>query len=157
LKETALVERFIFVDKGASETTRLFIVQFEGVLESVKFKYRYRVTNPVRLGQHDYQHNVWLYNNAEAVRETPNAEADQTTHFLQAEGYPHDDELAMSRFARIVDDARRHEIIIFYQETLRSMDLSLEKYAKLPKKDQQMIERALTERSLQNFQVTDLR
>ncbi|HXD10858.1 MAG TPA: hypothetical protein VN653_12410 [Anaerolineales bacterium] len=59
-------------------------------------------------------------------------------------------------FARIVDDARRHEIIIFYQETLGSLGLTLETYSQLSTEKQQDFENALTERSLQNFQVTDL-
>jgi hypothetical protein len=156
LKEIALVERVIFADRQASNTTRLFIVQFEGALEGVDLTYKFRVTNPIRLGGHDYHHGVYMYSNTESVRESPGAESDQTTQFLHAAGYSHDDGLAMARFARIVDDARRHEIIIFYQETLSSLGLSLESYNQLPPEEQQAIERALTERSLQNFQVTDL-
>lgn len=156
LKEIALVERFIFADSQASEVTRLFIVQFEGVLDGIDFTYKYRIANPIRLGHHAYDHGVWVYSNAESVRESPGAESDQTTQFLQAAGYTHDDGLAMSRFARIVDDAHRHEIIIFYQETLKSLKLSLDEYAQLPPEQRQAFERALTERSLQIFQVTVL-
>ena len=156
LKEIALVERFIFVDRQAAETTRLFIVQFEGILDGVDFTYNYRTTNPIILGQHAYHQGVWIYSNAESVREGPGAESDRTTQFLQDRGYIHEDALAMSRLARIVDDARRHEIIIFYQETLKSLGLSLETYAQLAPERQQDFENALTERSLQNFQATDL-
>ena len=155
LKEIALVERVIFVDRQASRATRLFIVQFEGVLDGVDFTYNYRVTNPVSLGRHVYHHGVFMYSNAESVREAPGAESDRTTQFLQDHGYTHDDGLAMSRFARIVDEARRHEIIIFYQETLSSLGFSLEMYAQLSSEDQQAMEQALTERSLQSFQVID--
>jgi hypothetical protein len=156
LKEIALVERVIFADRQASETTRLFIVQFEGALEGTDLTYEFRITNPIRLGQHDYHHGIYMYSNAESVRESPGTESDQTTQFLQAAGYVHDDGLAMSRFARVVDDAHRHEIIIFYQETLSSLGHSLETYNQLPPEKQQVVARALTERSLQNFQVTDL-
>ena len=155
LKEIALVERVIFVDQQASKATRLFIVQFEGILDGVDSKYTYQVTNPVSLGRHAYHHGIYIYSNAESVREAPGAESDRTTQFLQDHGYTHDDGLAMSRFARIVDEAHRHEIIIFYQETLSSLGLSLETYAQLSPEDQQATERALTERSLQNFQVID--
>ena len=156
LKETVLVERFIFVDQQASETTRLFIVQFEGVLEGVDFTYNYRTTNPKILGQHAYHHGVWIYGNTESVRESPGAESDRTAQFLKDRGYTHEDGLAMSRFARIVDEAHRHEIIIFYQETLNSLGLSLEVYSQLSPEKQQAFERALTERSLRNFQVIEL-
>ena len=155
LKEIALVERVIFVDQRTSKTTRLFIVQFEGILDGVDFTYTYRVTNPVSLGRHAYHHGTYIYSNAESVREAPGAESDRTTQFLQAHGYIHDDALAMSRFARIVDEAHRHEIIIFYQETLSSLGFSLETYAQLSSEDQQAMERALSKRSLQNFQVID--
>jgi len=156
LKEIALVERFIFVGRQASEPTRLFIVQFEGVLAGVDFTYKYGITNPIRLGQHDYQHGIYMYSNAESVRESPGAESDRTTQFLRERGYAHKDALAMSRFARIVDDNQRHEIIIFYQETLHSLGLSLETYSQLSPEEQQALQHALTERSLENFQVTDL-
>jgi hypothetical protein len=156
LKEIALVERVIFADRQSSDTTRLFIVQFEGILDAVDFTYKYQTTNPVVLGKYEYQHGVYMYSNAESVREAPGAESDRTTEFLQEKGFSHDDGLAMSRFARIVDEARRHEIIIFYQETLRSMGLSLEAYSQLTPEDQKAIENSLTERSLQNFQLTDL-
>ena len=156
LKEIALVERVIFAEQQASKTTRLFIVQFEGIIDGVDFTYKYPTTNPIRLGNHPYQHGIYMYSNAESVREAPGAESDRTTQFLRERGYVHYDGLAMSRFARIVDDAHRHEIIIFYQETLSSLGLSLEAYSQLPSEEQQVIDQALTERSLQNFTVTDL-
>lgn len=156
LKKIALVERFIFVGRQSSNITRLFIVQFEGILDDVDFTYNYQITNPIELGKHSYHHGVYIYSNDQSVREAPGAESDQTTQFLQGRGYIHDDALAMSRFARIVDEARRHEVIIFYQETLSSLGLSLEAYSELTREDQQAVEDSLTERSLQNFKVTDL-
>ena len=156
LKEIAAVERVIFADRQSSRTTRLFIVQFEGILDGIDFTYKYQTTNPIKLDRYDYQHGVYMYSNDKSVRESPGAESDRTTQFLQDRRYSHDDGLAMSRFARIVDEAHRHEIIIFYQETLSSMGLSLERYDRLSSEEQQVIGQALTERSLRNFQVTDL-
>lgn len=156
LKEIALVERVIFVDRRSTNTARLFIVQFEGILDGVDFTYKYQTTTPIRLGKYDYQHGIYMYSNGESVREDPGAESDRTTQFLQERGYVHDDGLAMSRFARIVDDSRRHEIIIFYQETMSSLGLSLDDYSQLTSVIQKDIADSLTERSLRNFQVTDL-
>ena len=156
LKDIAWVERVIFADRQSTDTTRLFIVQFEGILDGVDFTYKYQTTSPITLGKYDYQHGVYMYSNAESVRESPGAESDRTTQFLQERGYIHDDGLAMSRFARIVDDAHRHEIIIFYQETLSSLGLSLESHARITPEAQQALAKSLTERSLRNFQVTDL-
>ena len=156
LKEIALAERVIFADRQQAKTNHLFIVQFEGVLDNIDFNYKYQTTNPIKLGDHDYQHSVYMYSNDESVREAPGAESDRTTQFLQERGYVHDDGLAMSRLARIVDDARRHEIIIFYQETLSSLGLSLESYSRLTPEYQQAIADSLKARSLQNFQVIDL-
>ena len=156
LKEIAFVERFVFADWQASETRRLFIVQFEDVLPNVDFTYKYGITDLVNLGRHAYSHSVWVYSNAESVRADPGAESDQTTRFLQDHGYDVMEERAMSRFARIIDDACRHEIIIFYEENLNSLGLSLDAYAQLPPDRQQEFQNALTERSLQSFQLTDL-
>jgi len=156
LKEIALVERVIFVDRQSSKTTRLFIVQFEGILDNVDFTYKYPTTNPIQLGNHTYQHGIYVYSNSESVREAPGAESDRTTQFLYDRDYIHDDGLAMSRLARIVDDAHRHEIIIFYQETLSSLGLSLDSYYQLTPEAQQVISDALMKRSLENFHVNDI-
>ena len=155
LNETALVERFIFVDQQNSVTRRYFIVQFEGVFEGVDFTYQYGITNPIHLGHHAYSHSVWVYSNDESAHEDPGAESDQTTRFLQERGYEVVDARAMSRFARIVDDNKRHEIIIFYEESLDSLGISRDDYEQLASDQKMEFERALTERSLQNFQVTD--
>ena len=109
-----------------------------------------------KLGDHDYEHGVYIYSNGKSVREAPGAESDRTTQFLRDRGYIHDDGLAMYRFACIVDEARKHEVIIFYQETLSSLGLSLEDHARLTPEAQRAIADSLTERSLQNFIVTDL-
>lgn len=156
LKEIALVERFIFMDQQDSKTRRYFIVQFEGVFEGVDFTYQYGITNPIHLDRHAYSHSVWVYSNADSAREDPGAESDQTTRFLQDHGYEVVDGRAMSRFARIVDDDRRHEIIVFYEESLDLMGISMDDYEQLSPDRKLAFERELTERSLQSFQVTDI-
>src|SRR5215208_1047520 len=60
LKEIALVERVIFADQQSSRATRLFIVQFEGILDGVDFTYKYQTTNPVQLANHPYQHGIYM-------------------------------------------------------------------------------------------------
>ena len=156
LKEIGMVERFIFVDQHNSVTRRYFIFQFEGVLAGVDFTYQYGITSPIQLDNHTYSHSVWVYSNSESAHEDPGAESDQTTRFLQDHGYEVVDTRVMSRFARIVDNDRRHEIIIFYEETLDSLRISIDDYEQLSPDRKLAFEQELTERSLASFQVTDL-
>src|SRR5690349_18241439 len=82
LKEIALVERVIFAEQQDSKTIRLFIVQFEGALESADVTYKFQITNPLQLGNHNYHHGIYMYSIAESVRDAPGAESDRTTQFL---------------------------------------------------------------------------
>jgi hypothetical protein len=63
----------------------------------------------------------------------------------------------MSRFVRVVDEQRRHEIIIYYVENLRDAGFSIAEYVdEGPASERQTaIEKALTQRSLKSFTVIE--
>ncbi|MEJ2759673.1 MAG: hypothetical protein P8046_14430, partial [Anaerolineales bacterium] len=73
---------------------------------------------PMTLCGVDWQQNPYFFDNAENIRNDPGTESDHTTRYLQEKGIRLEDELMMSRFARIVGVARRHEIILFYLENV---------------------------------------
>lgn len=111
--------RFIWgeVDQG-KHLTRTFIIQKEGFYPNSNNFYRYPTPNPVTLGAHDYQHNVFIGDNEQEIREHPGHEPDVTQKFLRSKGYRLDSQVVMSRFARIVGDNKKNEIIFFYTENL---------------------------------------
>ena len=133
LREIARVDRHHWVAADEDgRVQRLFILQFEGILDGVEGSYRFGIPGkdqiagsnyryspePVKLGDHEFVHNTWAYDNAANVRDNPEAEAARTGSFLKDRGFELAGELIMSRFARAVGEDRRNELIIFYLEPL---------------------------------------
>jgi hypothetical protein len=111
--------RYVFVRTTHDRhIQQMFIIQQEGFFPSSNDTYKYRITNPAKLGSFEYQHSVILYDNDAGIREEPGKEADVTQRFLAAHGYVLETELIMSRFARPADSQHKHEIIFFCYENL---------------------------------------
>src|ERR1700730_8419423 len=104
---------------GGKHLGRTFIVQAEGYYPSNQGSYKYGTPNPATLAGDVYQHNVWIYDNDQSARENPGNESDLTRKFIRDKGYEWESQLVMSRFARIVDESRKDEIIFFYFENLK--------------------------------------
>jgi len=112
--------RYLWGDvENGKRLRRLFIVQAEGFYPDNSEVYRYGTPNPVTLAGHAYQHNVWIYDDAESIRQNPGKESELTRKFLERQGYVLDPDLVMSRFARAVGDSKKNEIIFFYFESLK--------------------------------------
>jgi hypothetical protein len=157
LKEMARVDRFVFVNADKGHVRRLFMVQFEGFLDGVNHTYNYRMRNPVTLDGQTYSQNCWFFDNAQNIKDNPGAESDKTTAFLKEKHYRVDDLLMMSRFVRVVDAEKRHEMIIYYIENLKDSGFSFAEYNGdgQPSERQTAVEKALTERSLKSFTVLE--
>ena len=155
--EAAQVERHIFVDAQDGSIQRLLIFQFEGYLSDNDYAYQWGVTNPIDLGGQTYHHNTYCYNNNEVIQQQPGSEPDHTTRILREKGYTLEDELMMSRFARIVGDDQRHELIIFYIENVNSTGHTLQEISEegaIVEKYGDLSE-ALTRRALESFEVLE--
>ena len=157
LKEIAQVERHVFVQADAQQRIeRMVIFQFEGFLETTDDYYRYRFTNPDTLGGLAFRHNTWYYDDAAQIANNPEAESARTRAFLEAKGYSLDAELMMSRFVAVVDEAKRHELILFYWENVRDTGLTLAELATSDGDIQPQhaaLDAALKQRSLQALTV----
>jgi len=137
------VDRHHFVDVDEEgHLRRLLILHFEGFsLESGK-TYRYGIPSgpgaagpsfrfspqKVRLGQHDYIHNTWVFDAAASIEAKPEREMARTAKLLRDNGVELPSEMIMSRFVRVVDEAARHELIIFYLEPLTSTGLRVAQF-----------------------------
>ena len=125
LKNAAQVERYLFVRSDKSgRAERLFIAQFESVLPGVKGGYSFPMTNPTRIGTYDYQTQVGFFNFASTIASNPGAEAEQTKRYLNSNGVQVDDEFLVARYARVASEDKRHELILFYLENVRELDLT---------------------------------
>jgi hypothetical protein len=125
LKKVAQVERYIFVDSDKSgRAQRLFIAQFESILPGIKGEYSFPMTNVTRLGSHDYQTQVGIFNFAQTIAANPGAEAEQTKIYLNRNGVQVGDDFLIARYARIASEDKRHELILFYLESLRDLNLT---------------------------------
>jgi hypothetical protein len=122
LQQFAEVERFVFARRDKDRARALFIAQFESLLPAAKSNYSFGLENPTRLGAHDYQTQVGFFNFAQAAAARPGFEADRTRAFLAAHGVTvGDDDFLVARYARITDDTKRHELILFYLENVRNL------------------------------------
>jgi hypothetical protein len=155
LKGIACVERHVFAASDGGRIRRLFIVQFEAILKDSDGIYRWQVRTPETLGGIPYQHNVFFADTAAEIRRDPDAERARTKEFMDSRGLKMDDEIMTSRFARVVGDERRHELIFFYTEPLAPTGLRVSEFpdgaAQTPA--QKELARAFSERSKRAFSV----
>lgn len=157
IRDVAAGERFLFAETEGRRVRRMVIVQFEGFLPEVDDEYRFQVTNPVKLGAHEYRHSTWLFDNEQSVREGTDTEPGYTAKFLKSRGLKTDKELMMSRFARPVGADRRNEIIIFYFENMADHGLKLANFNEdaEPTPERIKLGNELSARSLKAFKVED--
>lgn len=157
LKGVAWVERHHFVEENAGAVQRLIILQFEGFLEGMPCTYNYHFTNPVVLGGATYNENTYYFSVAASIAADTGAETAHTRQFLADHGLALPDELMTSRYVRVVDEARRHELIIFYMETIASTALTLDEISHEGgvRPEHTALSAALTARARQNFTVLE--
>jgi hypothetical protein len=111
-------ERHVFVDQTNGVVRRLLVLQFESILPASTEEYRYRITNPVELGGIPYRHSVHFYRLSDSIGEAPDSELALTVEFLKERGLTLPEEQAMARYARVIGADRKHELLIFYHESL---------------------------------------
>ena len=121
IKGLALAERHYFVDADARRVRRMLVVQFEGFLPSNDEVYRYPLPDPVLLGGETF--GSWVYGFSVDAATAP--ELADTLEVLSAQGLELEDEQIFARFARIVGDDARHEVLVFYHENVRDLGYSL--------------------------------
>lgn len=125
LRDVAEVERFVFArsDDGG-RIQAMVIAQFESILPGVKGEYTFEITNATRLGGHDYETSVGLFHFAQAAAANPGAEAEHTQKFLAKHRLTVEDDYLVARYARVTDTTKRHEMILFYYESLRDLGVT---------------------------------
>lgn len=171
LKDIADVDRHHWVSADDSEVTAMVILQFEGLRDGIDGKYQFGIPegtdiagsnfrfSPTRLylGDDQYVHNTWAYDNGESIRKNPGAEPTHTARLLAEHGYTMKDQLIMSRFVREIGAEQRDELIVFYIEPLSNHDMTLDEFPDggPANEDFDRLSKEITQRSLNVIQVLD--
>jgi hypothetical protein len=127
LKRIAQVERHIFVETSEATVTRMLVLHFESFLPDVTDLYRYVLANPRDLGGATYGSSAGTLSLRDERAESPEGEMAHTAAFVAGHDLVLPDRHAVARYARIVGDDRRSELLIFYHEIDGAPDGILER------------------------------
>lgn len=129
--ETQHVELYLFAERDEDgHLKRALTVQFEGYLPDNNFRYDYDLTHKVRLGDFDYLHDTGVLKLDAALKRRPEGDLAAWVGWLKTNGggesYPNWNELIYSRYVRLLDRARRDEILILYFENLKDLGYTVD-------------------------------
>lgn len=118
LYERAQVEQFLFVNADKDGRVKsMYFVQFEGYLPGINAEYNYPVTETVTLGGHTYSVNAQSVPSLPNVlKQNPQSDAARVGSFLESKGYRMSESVMFQRFVRVLDEAKRNEILLIYVE-----------------------------------------
>ena len=117
----ALAERHHWVDARDGRLRRLLVAQFEHFLPSSTERYQYRLPDPVTLAGVTFGRWTFGYRLADASA----PETADTIAFLATRDLALEEEQLMARYATIVDEEARHELLLFFHEPLRRLGHAL--------------------------------
>jgi hypothetical protein len=120
IKGVAAGERYVFAESNGKNIKRAVIAQFESFLPESSEIYRYNFANAIDIGKHKFNHSTFAFTNEDAIKENPDGEAALTVSFLKKKGFEIPAAWIVSRFLSLGDESRKHELILFYQEDLKS-------------------------------------
>ena len=116
VKSVARVERHVFVEADGLTVARMLVLHFESFLPGVDDLYRYALSNTRELGGATYGRSAGTLSVREELTESPDAEMAHTAAFAMGHGLVLPDRHAVARYARVIGDDRRSELLIFYHE-----------------------------------------
>nr|AIA13470.1 Unknown Function [uncultured bacterium] len=156
LYNSAQVEQFFFIAATGGRIKRMFMVQFEGYLPDNTHTYNYDLSNTLELGGVEFMQDTAVANVPTFRKQYPDSDAGRAAAFLEGKGYQLESEdIVYQRFIRLVDEARRNELLIIYYENLggtgfTAADLS-EKGSKAGQREK--VFQAVRKRALKSFKV----
>lgn len=124
LYEVARAEQHFFVDADKEgRVNRMYWVQFEGYLPTNTQSYNYRSKQTVNLGGLEFIADASARKLESGGR--PDSDGARARAFLAGKGYRMaSDDVLWQRLVHLVDEARRHELMVIYLEDLGPMKLS---------------------------------
>lgn len=158
LYDSAQVEQYFFVvpDKER-RVKRLIMMQFEGYLPNNTHTYNYHPEKTVKLGAMEFTTDFSV-GSAELVKKhRPGSDVDRAVSYLESKGYRAGGDFMSQRFVRLVDDAKRNEVIVLYIEDMSDTGLTAADFAEGGRAaaQKQSIQEGLLSRALKSFTVTE--
>jgi hypothetical protein len=117
----------VFVEDTRGTVARMLVLHFESFLPGVADLYRYALVDPRALGGATYGRSAGALSVRDERADSPEGEMARTAAFVEGHGLALPDRHAVARYARIVGDDRRSELLIFYHEVDGSVDGILER------------------------------
>ncbi len=150
-------ERYVFAEAVDHRVNRLFIAQFEGILPTSAETYNYSFADSLELGGYRFRQNTFAFSNQKGGQENPASEGPLTVDFLIRNGYAVADEMMASRFVTVPDPERKHELILFYMESIPGAGHRLEEFYQGEDRTPlwQELSQILTNRARESFTVLD--
>lgn len=126
LKGIAWADIYYFVHADGATLKRTFHVQFEGYLPDNDYVYRYPSQEYVRLGNWDYQYDAAFWSPIDYVHAHPDSDVAHGHQLLMDKGYDADGvkDVMRERYVRVLDDAKRNEVLFIYTENLNPYGLT---------------------------------
>ena len=118
----ALAERHHWVQARDGRVRRLLVAQFERFLPSADERYQYRLPDPVTLAGITFGRWTFGYRLADAGA----PETTDTLAFLATHGLVLEEEQLMARYATILGEDARRELLLFFHEPVRRLGHALE-------------------------------
>jgi len=110
------VDLFIFVSASTGkQMDRIFLVQFEGYLDTNAHTYTYPATHTVTLNGHDYIHDTFV-NPSAAEFENPESDSAQTMNYILEHGYTLPADFISARLVRLLDNSRKEILFSFVED-----------------------------------------
>jgi hypothetical protein len=110
------VDLFVFVSAPTGkQVDRIFLVQFEGYLDTNTHTYTYSAAHTVALNGHEYIHDTFAYPSAAMFR-NPESDSAQTMNFILEHGYTLPTDFISARFVRLLDNDRKEILFSFVED-----------------------------------------
>lgn len=123
LYNNSQVEQHYFIRADRRKNIRqIYTVQFEGFLPDNNKTYNYdSIKETISLGGASYLKNFIFGRPENEIRERPDSDTARRWKFLAEKGYILPAEAIGQRFVRLLDEAKRNEILIIYHEDLKNL------------------------------------
>lgn len=153
----AKVEQFFFGKVKQGKLGKMLIVHFEHALPTNDFKFGYPRLRMVTLGSHEFLNQTW------AIKDYALLKREKVKEFLDKNGLQTEPDWLVNRYVRVVDENKKHELILFYMEPASSFSIPkdlifpIEDLASEGKhKDEwQKITQALISSSIKSFKILE--
>ena len=110
VRDVAEAEEYVFATTVAGKLQRAFVAHFEQFRPSNDHFFEYPQLQMATIGQHEYLHQTW------AIRQFDLFTVPAMQEFLRARNLTAEASWLIDRYVRVVDEARKHEVILFYLE-----------------------------------------